>query len=190
MASIFCDFSTPDFEQFECGSELGGIVAVGFIDASIDVGSTDAAKITNLENSAWWTAGLDASPQTHWVVKDTRGTLPAGTPTEEEGFGLVPTERTGDDREATWEVLGVMNNRNFVGAINKKRNMGFVYVTAGYDSDEAGYESFYVEKTSTYLSDVIDQSIKSRKRWGASTKWSTDMTPGIPFYAPPAIFIS
>ena len=190
MASVFCDFSTPDWEQFDCGSELGGIVATGFIDYSIDVGTSTADKITNLESAAWWTAGLDASPQTHWVIRDTRGTLPAGTPTEEEGFGLIPTERTGDDREATWEALGVMDNYNFVGSINKKRNLGFVAVTAGYDAGEDGYESFYYPNTSTYMSEVYDQSIKTRKRWSASTKWSSDMTPGIPFYAPPSIFIS
>ena len=190
MADLFCEVDAPDFVQLECGSELGGIIAVGFVLSTVSVGSDDAAKLANLEDDAWWTAGIAASPQTHWVVKDTRGSKAAGTPTEEEGFGLVPTERTGDDQEAVFEFLGLMNNRDFVAAINKKRNMYFVYVTAGYDADSDGYEAFFAEKTSTYISDVIDQSIKSRKRWGASTKWSTSMTPALPFYAPASIFIS
>ena len=98
----------------------------------------------------------------------------------------MPIERTGDDREATWEALGIMENRDFVAAVNKRRSWGFVYVTA--QKDGTGYEAFYVENTSIYMSDTVDQSIKSRKRWTGSTKWSTDMTPGLPFIAPATIF--
>ncbi len=190
MASIFCDFSTPDWVQLECGSELGGIVAVGFIDPSVSLGSTAAAKISYLQTASNWTSGASASPQTHWVIQDTRGSMAAGTPTEEEGFGLVPTERTGDDLEIVFEALGTMGNYNFVGSINKIRNLGFVLVTAAYDQDADTYEAFYIDKTSVYMSLLIEQSIKSRKRWSASVKASTDMTPPLPFNAPASVFIS
>jgi hypothetical protein len=186
----FCAEDAPDYVQLECGTELGGIIAVGLIKPGTDIGTTDAEIISFLESDASWTNAIDASPQEMWVIKDTRGTLPAGTPTEEEGYGLVPTERTGDDREATFEALGIMQNRDFVAAINKRRGWGFVYVTAGYNSSQDGYEAFYVPNTSIYMSETIDQSIKSRKRWTGSAKWSTDMTPGLPFIAPASIFVT
>lgn len=156
----FCDEDAPDYIQLECGTELGGIIAVGLIKPGTDIGDTDAEIVSFLESEASWTNGIGASPQEMWVIKDTRGTLPAGTPTEEEGYGLVPTERTGDDRESTFEALGVMENRDFVAAINKRRGWGFVYVTAGYDQGQDGYEAFYVPNTSIYMSETIDQSIK------------------------------
>jgi hypothetical protein len=188
MADLFCSEDQPDYVQFECGSELGGVIAIGLIKPGTDVGADDDAKIANLEDETWWSNGIGASPQTQWVLLDTRGSLPAGTPTEEEGFGLIPTERTGDDRELTFEALGVMDNRDFVAATNRRRGWGFVYVTAGKDSTTGDYEAFYVENVSVYMSDMIEQSIKTRKRWSGSAKWSTDMTPGLPFLAPASIF--
>jgi hypothetical protein len=184
----FCAEDAPDYVQLECGTELGGIIAIGLIKPGTEIGDTDAEIVSFLESEVSWSNAIGASPQEMWVIKDTRGTLPAGTPTEEEGYGLIPTERTGDDREATFEALGIMQNRDFVAAINKRRGWGFVYVTAGYDSDNDGYEAFYVPNTSIYMSETIDQSIKSRKRWTGSAKWSTDMTPGLPFIAPASIF--
>ncbi len=187
MADIFCSEDQPDYVQFECGSELGGVIAIGLIKPGTEVGDDDAEKLVNLEDETWWAANIGASPQISWVIKDTIGSLPAGTPTEEEGFGLIPTERTGDDRELTFEALGIMDNRDFVAATNKRRGWGFVYVTAGKDST-GGYEAFYVSNVSVYMSDMIEQSIKTRKRWSGSAKWSTDMTPGLPFIAPASIF--
>ena len=185
-ADIFCDSDVPDWVQKECGVELGGIIAVGLIAPGTVVDEDNLAA--NLESASWWNTGFSASPQTHWAILNTRGSLPAGTPTEEEAFGLVPTERTGDDRELTFEALGLMQNRDFVAAINKRRNWGLVYVTAGFSSDNDGYEAFYVKNVSIYMSDLIEQSIKTRKRWSGSAKWSTDMTPGLPFYAPASVF--
>lgn len=187
-ADLFCDEDQPDYVQLECGSELGGIIAIGLIAPGEVVGENDTEKVINLEEETFWSGGIGSSPQTMWVIKDTRGNLPAGTPTEEEGFGLIPTERTGDDRELTFEALGIMNNRDFVAATNKKRGWGLVYVTAGKDTSTGGYEAFYVENVSVYMSDMIEQSIKTRKRWAGSAKWSTDMTPGLPFIAPASIF--
>jgi hypothetical protein len=184
----FCDVDQPDWQQLECGSELGGVVAIGLVKPGEDVGATDAAKIINLEEETWWSNGAGASPQTHWIMKSTRGSLPAGTPIEEEGYGLTSVQRTGDDRELSFEIQGVMDNRNFVAATNKRSGWGLVYVTAGKDSS-GGYQAFYVENVSIYMSDLIEQSIKTQKRWAGSAKWSTDMTPGLPFIAPASIFI-
>lgn len=177
MADLFCDQETPDYVQFECGSELGGIVGIGII-------APDATPTPEqLADETWWTASIASSPQIAWVVKDTRGTLAAGTPVEEEGFGLVPTQRTGDDRELTFEVQGVADNRTFWASVNKRTNWSLVYVTASGTA-------FYVEDVSIYGSEMIEQSIKTRMRWSVSAKWSTDMTPALPFEAPEGLFTS
>lgn len=177
MADIYCDQETPDYVQFECGSELGGIVGVGLI------APDQSPSEVNLEDEAWWTNGVSSSPQIAWIIKDTRGTLAAGTPTEEEGFGLVPTQRTGDDRELTFEVQGVADNRDFWASVNKRTNWKLVYITASGTG-------FYVENVSLYGSEMIEQSIKTRMRWSVSAKWSTDMTPALPFEAPEDLFTS
>lgn len=182
MADIFCEGNQPSWIQFLCGSENGGVIAIALVAPSVEV------TLANLEDPTWWDTGLAASPQTHWIIKDTRGSRAAGTPVEEDGFGLVPTERTGDDNELVFEALGLMENREFVAATNKKRNWQLVYITAGYDADSDAYEAFYVKNVSVYMSPLIEQSIKTRKRWSGSAKWSTDMTPELPFYAPADIF--
>lgn len=189
-ADLFCDEDQPDWVQFECGSELGGVIAIGLIKPGVDVGDDDAERVDNLEDETFWSTGIGASPQTMWVIKDTRGSKAAGTPVEEEGFGLIPTERTGDDKELIFEALGLMENRDFVAATNKRRGWGLVYVTAGKDSSTGGYQAFYAPNVSVYMDDLIEQSIKTRKRWSGSGKWSTDMTPSLPFIAPASIFIT
>ncbi len=185
---LFCEQSQPDYVQLECGSELGGIIALGLIVPTLSLDLSTAGDIAaTLENAAWWNSRIADSPQTAWKILDTRGEVTPGTPTEEEGFGLIPTERTGDDRELTFEALGVFANRNFWASVNKKRNWRLVYITAG-TNDDGNYEAFYVENVSVYASDVVPRSIKSRKMYNGSAKWSTNMTPALPFYAPQSVF--
>src|SRR5687767_1973045 len=107
---IFCTDEQEEHEQLECGSENAGVVALAFLDPSVEVDENSLA--TYLEDPDWWTDRLENdSPQTAFLVLNTRGEKPPGTPTEEDGFGLVPTEATGDDHELTFDSLGVMRNR-------------------------------------------------------------------------------
>lgn len=185
MADIFCVDEQPVHIQLECGSELGGIVALAFIrpGVPVDIESLE----TYLEDPDWWNSLLNASPEQAFIVLNTRGEKPAGTPTEEEGFGLVATERTGSDHELTFDSAGVMANRNFWAAVNRRRNWKMVYLTAGRDA-EGNFEAFYVTNVSVFADEVIQRSTKSRKFYSGSAKWSTGMTPAVPFYAPASIF--
>lgn len=185
MADIFCTDEQELHVQLECGSEQGGIVALAFLKPSVavDIESLE----TYLEDPDWWTARLNASPEEAFIVLNTRGSKAAGTPTEEEGFGLVSIERTGSDHELVFEVPGVMLNRNFWAGINRRRNWKMVYLTAGRDGN-GNFEAFYVTNVSAFADELIEQSIKSRKRYSGSAKWSTAMTPAVPFYAPASIF--
>lgn len=184
-ADIFCIDEQPLHVQLECGSEQGGIIALAFLkpNVAVDIESLE----TYLESPEWWQARLDASPEEAFIVLNTRGSKAAGTPTEEEGFGLVSIERTGSDHELVFEVPGVMFNRNFWAGINRRRNWKMVYLTAGRDS-EGNFEAFYTTNVSAFADELIEQSIKSRKRYSGSAKWSTAMTPAVPFYAPASIF--
>lgn len=184
MADIFCEGDTPDFIQAGCGVELGGIPFVALIDPSVEIDEDDLS--TTLESAAFWTGGVSASPSTVFVLLNTRGSKAAGTPTEEDGFGFVPTERTGDDKELVFEALNVVRNRAFWAAVNQRRNWQFVYGTAGQNED-GDYNAFFVKNVSVYGDDVIDQSIKSRIRTSASAKWSTAMVPSLPFAFPASV---
>lgn len=184
MAEIFCDINQPDYVQQGCGAELGGIPFIALIDPSIEI---DEDNVTaTLESATWWTTNVSASPSDRFVVLNTRGSLAAGTPTEEEGYGFVPTERTGDDRELLFEALGVRSNRNFWAAANQKRNWQLVFGTAGKD-ENGNYNAFYVKDVSIYASELIEQSIKSRIRYSGSAKWSTAMVPALPFSFPASV---
>jgi hypothetical protein len=123
-------------------------------------------------------------------IGDTDEEIVAGTATESEGYGLESTNFNGDDKELTFEIPGIMNNRNVVAALNKRRGWGLVYVTAGYDSANDGYEAFYAPNSSVYMREVIEQNIKTEKRWQGNVKWSTDGTPSLPFIAPASIFVN
>lgn len=185
MADIFCLDEQPVHIQLECGSESGGIVAIGLLrpEVPVDIESLE----TYLEDPDWWTSLMEASPEQAFLVLNTRGDKPMGTPTEEEGYGLVNTERTGSDHELTFDSLGVMANRNFWAAVNRRRNWKMVYLTAGRDA-EGNFEAFYVTNVSVFADEVIERSTKSRKRYSGSAKWSTALTPAVPFYAPASIF--
>lgn len=182
---IFCEDDQPIYQQLECGSENAGVVAIGLLDPSVPVDENNVANY--LEDPDWWNSYLDSSPVKAFLLLNTRGEKGPGTPTEEEGFGLVSMERTGDDHELTAQIQGVMANRNFIAAANRRRNWNFVFLTGGRDT-EGNFEAFYVENVSFYGSLNVPRSTKTRKVYDISIKYSTAMTPELPFFAPASIF--
>lgn len=175
MATVFCNIQQPEFVQLDCGTELGGIVAIALISAN------ESPTLANLREATFWTSKVNASPQAYFVISDTRGSYPGGTPTEEEGYGRTSTIRTGADHEATIEVRGVLANRGFMASVNQTATWNVVLVT----NDGIGH---YIEDASVYAKIVIDQSIKSTERWNLSIKWSDDLSNPEVFTAPTAIF--
>lgn len=175
MANYFCGTNVPDFDQLECGTELGGIVAFALIDAD------ETPTIDQLKERTFWQSKLNASPQKYRVIKDSRGAWPGGTPVEEEGYGITPVLRTGADHEATLEVRGVLNNRSFWAGVNQTASWKVVLVTRG------GL-GFYFDGASVYGTPVIEQSIKSTVRSKASIKWSDDLSNPEVFTVPSGIF--
>lgn len=161
--SVFCAQDLPDFVQRECGVELGGLTAFALIQRD------QAPTETDLYTLSWWQQKLAASPQKVWVITDTRGSYSGGTPVEEEGYGKVPTIRTGADHEANLEVRGIYGNRNFSAIVNQTAKWNAFLVTNG----ELG---LYIEDVSAYMKLIVDQGIKTTARWGINLKWSDDMS--------------
>lgn len=172
MASVFCTQTVPDFVQLECGTELGGIIAFALIEKDVD------PSLTDLQTKSWWTQRTAASPQTVWIIKETRGSYAGGTPVEEEGYGRTPTIRTGADHEANAEVRGILNNRSFWAVINQTDKWNVAFFTNGF----IGH---FVRDVSVYAKQVIDQNIKSSSRQGVNFKWSDDLSNPVVFDASP-----
>lgn len=161
--SPFCSQALPDFVQQECGTELGGIVAIALIDRD------QTPTMGDLYTLSFWQTKIEASPQKYFPITDTRGSYAGGTPVEEEGYGKVVTVRTGADHEANLEVLSVAQNRSFWAVVNQTSKWNVVFITNGE-------QGFYVEDASVYATPVIDQNIKSQIRWKVNIKWSDDMS--------------
>lgn len=181
MASQFCPQAVPDWVQLECGTELGGIVAIALIDRD------QSPSVIDLQTLSFWNTKLAASPQKYWVITDTRGSYAGGTAVEEEGFGKTPVIRVGADHEANIEVKGVGvnngSNRTFWAIVNQTDKWNVVLITNGE-------QGLYVEDVSVFAKVVVDQNIKSPIRWAVNLKWSDDMSNPVLFDASPldAIF--
>lgn len=174
MASIFCPQTAPEHAQLDCGVELGGVIALVIIDKD------QSPTLTDLSTRSYWTTKLAATPNVWWVVKDTRGTYPGGTPVEEEGYGKTPTLRTGADHEANLEVRGVLNNHTFWAIINQTDKWNVILITNG----NLGH---YATDVSIYAKQMIDQNIKTSERQQVNLKWSDDLSNPIVFDASPML---
>lgn len=174
MSDFFCSINVPDYVQKECGIERAGIVAIALMD--LDQQPSNA----NLSSAAYWTTVLAASPTTHVKILQTRGEYNGGTPTEEEGFGREATQVTGADHEATAEVEGLLLNRNFWEAVNRKK-WKLVMVT---NADLL----YYVDEPVTVYAKLVNQrNIKGNAFWGLSFKWQSYDNPVV-VEAPVGIF--
>jgi hypothetical protein len=176
MADLsFCNDNVPDYVTRECGIDYAGIVGIGLI--KDDQNPTDE----NLESDTWWTAQISASPQSVYVIPKTRGEYTGGTPTEEEGFGLQDTIVTGANHQATVEVEGLIENRDFWEGVNR-RKWKVVLVTAG------GLLYYINVSSSVYAKINNVRSTKNMAFWMIEIKWQSFSNPEV-LNAPDGIFI-
>jgi len=163
-SSVFCDQDVPDFVIKDCGVENAGIIAVGLVDPS------ENPSKANLESKAYWTGRIAASPQNFFLIQPTRGEYPGGVPTEEEGFGTEVSRVTGADHSVTFEFEGLLNNHDFVEAVNRKSWKMVYFTNAGY---------FYYEAIPATLYITIDnkRSIKTAAFWKGVSKWADYSNP-------------
>lgn len=163
MADLICSTEElPSYVPLECGGDNAGIVAVGFLDDSVDFDGSP----NEIESEAAWEALLAASPQLVQIIKDTRGEYPKPAVVETEGFGRVSTIATGRDHEVTFEVPGIKENVNFFKIANRRRDLKFVFVTNG------GLLHYVNTKVRVDAAPVIDRDINGWEVWSVSVKWS------------------
>lgn len=165
----------PDYVAQECGGESGGIVAVAFLDSSVELSAvqiiTDAA----------WTALTDAVPSLAWLIKETRGEYPKPSVEEGEGFGRIKTITTGRNHEVTIEALGIKDNRNFFDNLNQRSTLKFAFVTHG------GLLHYVNQGVSIDAGMQIDRDINSWEFFPVTVRWSNKRLPLV-YDEPPTVF--
>jgi hypothetical protein len=170
MADIFCDSSMEDFQVKACGIDFAGVIGLALLDPSL------AVTETNLKSSTWWETTLAASPQLAYLIKNTRGELPAGAVTTEEGFGREDTQVTGASRSATIEYEGMIENYKATEGANR-RKWKLVFFTSG---DVA----YYVDSPASFFATpVVGRDKKVGQFYQATLSWQNFSNP-IPFDAP------
>jgi hypothetical protein len=113
-ADIFCDSDMEDFQVKACGIDFAGVIALGLIDP--DLSPTDS----ELQSSTWWETMLVGSPQMVYLIRNTRGEIPAGSVTTGEGFGKEDLQVTGAARTATIEYEGMKENWDATEGANRR----------------------------------------------------------------------
>ena len=164
MADAFCEVDVPSYVQKECGIERAGIIAIGLIDKDAGFNNSD------LESLTWWNNKLDDSPALWFLIRQTRGEYPGGTPTEEEGFGTEATQVTGADHNANIEVEGLLDNRDFWEGVNRKKWQVVLFTNAGF--------MLYISTPTTVYAKINNpKSIKAGAFWMVSLKWQDISNP-------------
>lgn len=171
---IFCSTDMPEYVVQECGIERAGVIGVGLVDLDEDPDQTD------LEDASWWTALLAQSPQTSFVIQNTRGQYDGGQPTEEEGYGTESTQVTGADHEALFEVEGLLDNRDFWEGANRRKWKLAIVTNAML--------LYWVNVPATIYSKIMNpRNIKQGAFWAVSAKWQDYSNPAV-YEAPDGIF--
>lgn len=171
----FCDANVPDYISRDCGIDYAGIVGIGLI--KDDQSPSDA----DLEDPNWWEAEIIASPQSVYVIPNTRGEYNGGTATEQDGFGLQATVVTGADHTANIEVEGLIENRDFWEGVNR-RKWKVALITAG------GLLYFIDVSSSVYAKINNAKSTKAMAFWSVDIKWQSFSNPKV-LTAPEGIFV-
>jgi hypothetical protein len=173
--TTFCDSDVPDYVARECGNDYAGIVGIGLVMTTEEVTQTD------LEDADWWASALvNDTPQTVFVIPNTRGEYTSASPTEEDGFGLESTRVTGADHSAVVEVEGLSDNRDFWEGVNR-RKWYVALVTAG------GLLYWVEIPCSVYARINNQRSIKGLAFWSIDIKWQSFSNPEV-FTAPEGVF--
>jgi len=157
-ADIFCNSSMADFAIKECGIDFAGVIALGLIDP--DHPFTEA----NLLSLTWWTAALAASPQEVFMILNTRGEVPAASPTTSEGFGRQDLQVTGASRTATIEYENMIDNYAATEGANRRKWKVVLFTNADI--------MYLVNEPVTFFgSPVIGRDKKAGQFYSATLTW-------------------
>jgi hypothetical protein len=164
MADIFCDSNMADFQVKDCGIDFAGVIALGLIDP--DLTYTES----NLSSTTWWESEIAASPQSVFMIFNTRGEIPAGSVVTGEGFGRQDLQVTGASRTATIEFEGMIDNYAAVEGANRRKWKVVLFTNADI--------MYHVEEPITFFaSPVIARDKKAGQFYSASLTWDNFSNP-------------
>ena len=161
-----CRVFPPAFlEQAGCDVEPGRVVAVAFIEESIDF---DVLDITDPANWGSLTYSSDVL-----IHDEVRGTYSKPAATEIPGKGKQDVRVVGRKHELVFNVSSIKGNDNYWNTLNRSTNYTVAFVVgSNYDL------LFYVNKTvSIDAAPVVSDSIDSEVDWEVSVKWSDANVP-------------
>lgn len=163
MAS--CKLSIVDYTELSgCEFETGRIVALAFVDESINFGDGTGGT-TDITDPANWT-GLTYSADI-LVYKDVRGSYPLPSPTEIPGKGKQDVRVSGRKHEITVFIDNVGDNWNHFNALNKSTGYKCVFVV-GADYDKM----FHVNTTVNINAGFpVEEGLDSELNWQVVIKW-------------------
>ncbi len=166
MADIFCNSEMENFQKKDCGIDFAGIIHIGLIDPELE--PTDA----NLQSTTWWTAAQAASPQTAFLIENTRGEMPAGSITTEEGFGNEDVQVTGASRTATVEYEGMKENYNATEGANRRKWKVVLFT-------KAGLMYFINTPASFFATPIVNRDKKTGQFYQAQLAWQDFSNPKV-----------
>jgi hypothetical protein len=153
-----------DFQVKACGIDFSGIIQVGLIDPSLSPTDSD------LQSTTWWESQQQASPQTAFLIKNTRGEMPAGSVTTQEGFGTAETQVTGATRTATIEYEGMKENYDATEGANRREWKVVLFTYGGL--------MYYVQtKASFFATPIVDRDKKVGSFYQAQLSWQDYTNP-------------
>ncbi len=155
---VFCEIPQEDFQIKACGIDFAGIIMVGLLDPELEPEDSD------LTSSTYWEALIAASPQQIFLIRNTRGEMPAGSVTTEEGFGSEDVQVTGAARTATIEYEGMIENWEATEGANR-RKWKVVLFTKG----EIMY--FINEPASFFATPIVGRDKKVGQFYQAQLAW-------------------
>jgi hypothetical protein len=157
-ADIFCSGTMADFQVKACGIDFAGIIALGLIDE--DEVYTEA----NLLSTTWWTTEQAASPQSVFLILNTRGEMPAGSVVTAEGFGRQDLQVTGASRTATVEFENMIDNFAAVEGANRRKWKVVIFTNAEI--------MYHVDEPVTFFATpVVGRDKKAGQFYSASITW-------------------
>lgn len=163
-ADIFCTSEMEEFQVKACGIDFAGIIQLGLIDPN-EI-PTDA----DLQSSTWWTAAMAASPPTAYLIRSTRGEMPAGSITSEEGFGEEETQVTGAARTATIEYEGMKENYTATEGANRRKWKIVMFTMAKI--------MYYVETPASFFATpIVGRDKKTGQFYQAQLSWQDFTNP-------------
>jgi len=166
MADIFCDADMEDFQQKACGIDFAGVIHLGLIDPDLNPSDSD------LQSSTWWQTELIASPQMVYLIKNTRGEMPAGSVTTEEGFGEEETQVTGAARSATIEYEGMKENWAATEGANRRKWKMVLFTMAGI--------MYYVDAPASFFATpIVNRDKKTGQFYQAAIAWQEFSNPKV-----------